>query len=374
VERIPVSGPSITDLEVSYVAEAARTAWYGNANTFNQRFEREFAGHVGVRYAIALPSCTSAIHLSLMALGIGAGDEVVVPDCTWIASAAPVHYVGATTVFADIEPDTWCLSAASFEACITPRTRAVIPVNLYGGMPDYDALREVAQRHGVAIIEDAAESIGSRYHGAPAGSFGVTGVFSFHGSKTLTTGEGGMLVTDDSALHDRVQVLRDHGRQPGDRFFYNTEIGWKYKMSALQAAMGIAQLERLDELVRRKRQVFEWYRARLGKLPQVQLNAEPAGVLNTYWMVTVILPPEAGGKEAVMAKLAEADIDSRPFFHPLSSLPAYAHSPEAADARARNTVSAQIAPHGVNLPSGLGLTESDVERVCAVITGLLPRS
>jgi perosamine synthetase len=365
MERIPVSGPSITEHEVAYVTEAVRTAWYENANVFHQRFESAFARHVGVRHAVALPSCTSAIHLSLLALGIGPGDEVIVPDCTWIASAAPIHYVGATTVFADIDPLTWCLSAASFEAAITPRTRAVIPVNLYGGMPDYAALREIAARHGVPIIEDAAESIGSRYHGLPAGAFGTTGVFSFHGSKTLTTGEGGMLVTDDDALWQRVQVLRDHGRQPGDRHFFNTEIGWKYKMSSMQAALGLAQLERLDELVAQKRRIFGWYRDRLGDLPGVQLNFEPEATLNTYWMVTAILPPEAGGKEKAMAALAEAGIDSRPFFHPLSALPAYAGTASAADARTRNPVSWRLAPHGVNLPSGLNLTEAHVDRVCA---------
>lgn len=370
-ERIPVSGPSITEHEVGYVAEAARTAWYSNANAFNERFERAFAAYIGTPYAIALPSCTSAIHLSLLALGVGPGDEVIVPDCTWIASAAPIHYVGATTVFADIDADTWCLSPSSFEAAITPRTKAVIPVNLYGGMADYDAINRIAQRHGIAVIEDAAESIGSRLNGRPSGSFGTTGVFSFHGSKTLTTGEGGMLVTADRALHDRIQVLRDHGRQPGDRFFFNGEIAWKYKMSSLQAALGLAQLERIDDLVARKRRVFEWYRTHLSGIDGVRLNHEPPGVTNTYWMVTAILPVHVGGKRKAMAVLDASGIDSRPFFHPLSSLPAYAGTPGAESAERRNPVSHALAPHGVNLPSGLGLSEADVERVCAVIRTLV---
>ncbi len=373
LERIPVSGPSITEHEVGYVAEAARTAWYSNANAFNDRFERAFAAYIGTPYAIALPSCTSAIHLSLLALGIGPGDEVIVPDCTWIASAAPVHYVGATTVFADIDADTWCLSPSSFEAAITPRTKAVIPVNLYGGMADYDAINRIAQRHSIAVIEDAAESIGSRLHGRPSGSFGTTGVFSFHGSKTLTTGEGGMLVTTDRALHEHIQVLRDHGRQPGDRFFYNTEVGWKYKMSSMQAALGLAQLERIDELVDRKRRVFAWYRDRLSDLGDIQLNHEPDGVLNTYWMVTALLPERVGGKRITMDALSAAGIDSRPFFHPLSSLPAYAGTPQAAAASGANTVCYRIAPNGVNLPSGLGLRETDVDRVCGVLRELLER-
>jgi perosamine synthetase len=374
LERIPVSGPSITDLEVSYVAEAARTAWYSNANAFNDRFERAFAEYIGIPFSVALPSCTSAIHLSLLALGIGPGDEVVVPDCTWIASAAPISYVGATPVFADIDARGWCLSPAAFEAAITPRTRAVIPVNLYGGMADYDAINQIAAQHGIAVVEDAAESIGSRLHGRPSGSFGTTGVFSFHGSKTLTTGEGGMLVTSDRSLHERVLVLRDHGRKPGDRFFFNSEVGWKYKMSAMQAALGLAQLERIDELVERKRRVFSWYRERLADIDGLQLNHEPDSVLNTYWMVTAILPAAAGGKSLAMDALAAAGIDSRPFFHPLSSIPAYADSEGARSAAGRNATAYRIAAHGINLPSGLGLSEDDVDRVCSVVRSLVQRA
>ena len=190
-----------TRRQPGHAAEAARTAWYGNANAFNDRFEKAFAAYVGTRYAVSLPSCTSAIHLALHALGVGPGDEVVVPEITWIASSAPITYLDATPVFADVDRRTWCLDAASFEACITPRTKAVIPVDLYGGMPDMDAILAVAKRHDIAVVEDAAEAIGSEYRGRRAGAFGAASTFSFHGSKTLTTGEGGMLVTDDDALH-----------------------------------------------------------------------------------------------------------------------------------------------------------------------------
>ena len=196
MEKIPVSGPWITQKEIDYVADAAKTAWYSNANVYNLRFETAFAEYLGVKYAISLPSCTSAIHLSLLAIGVGPDDEVIVPDITWIATAAPISYVGATPVFADIDPKTWCLSAESFEECITPRSKAVIPVDLYGNVPDWDAILTIARKHDIAVIEDAAEAIGSEYRGKRAGSFGVTGTFSFHGSKTMTTGEGGMLVTD----------------------------------------------------------------------------------------------------------------------------------------------------------------------------------
>lgn len=366
--RIPISGPWITEREIRYVTDAVTNAWYSNHAVYHQRFEQAFQRYVGVKHAIALPSCTSAIHLALLALGIGPGDEVVVPDVTWIASAAPVTYVGATTVFADIDPLTWCLSAQSLEACITPRTKAVIPVDLYGGMPDWEALRRVAETHDIAIVEDAAESIGSRYRGRPAGSFGRLGVFSFHGSKTVTTGEGGMLVTDSEALYARAQVLRDHGRPPGDRMFRNNEVAWKYKMSALQAALGLAQIERVDELVERKRAIFGWYRERLQRMPSLTLNAEPSGTLNSYWMVTAVWPAALGiCTEELMRRLEQDGIDTRPFFHPLSSLPAYAAEPEAQSARMRNRTSYDLHDRAINLPSALSLTEAQVERVCGAL-------
>ena len=372
MDRIPVSGPSITAKEIAYVTDAVTNAWYGNANVWHERFEREFARDTGVRHAVALPSCTSAIHLSLLALGVGPGDEVIVPDCTWIASAAPVTYVGATTVFADMDPQTWCLDAKSFEACLTPRTKAVIPVDLYGNLPDYAAIHAVADRHGIAVIEDAAEAVGSEFRGRRAGSFGVTGVFSFHGSKTLTTGEGGMLVTDRDDLHARVLFLRDHGRLPGDRFFRNTEVAWKYKMSSMQAALGLAQLERIEELVARKREIFSWYAAELRDDPRIILNHEAADTRNTYWMVTAIVDASVGReKEWFMEQLLHRGIDTRPFFSPLSSLPAYHDQPQARAAHARNTTSYHLSPRGINLPSALNLQRDDVRRVCAELRTLL---
>ncbi len=216
MEKILVSGPSITQKEIDYVTDAVTNAWYANANMYHERFERAFAEYLGVRYAIALPSCTSAIHLSLMALGVGPGDEVIVPDATWIASAAPITYVGATTVFADMDERNWCLSAESFAACVTPRTKAVIPVDLYGNMPDMNAILAVAKEHDIAVIEDAAEAAGAEYEGKRAGSFGDVSVFSFHGSKTLTTGEGGLLATDREDIYTRC-ALPARPRPPARR-------------------------------------------------------------------------------------------------------------------------------------------------------------
>lgn len=372
MQKIPVAGPWITQKEIDYVTNAVTNAWYGNANIYHDRFEKAFAEYVGVKYAIALPTCTSAIHLSVLALGIKEGDEVIVPDATWIASSAPISYVGATPVFADIDPQTWCLSAESFEACITPKTKAVIPVDLYGGMPDMDAIQAVARRHNIAVIEDAAEALGAEYKGKRAGSFGDTGVFSFHGSKTVTTGEGGMLTTDREDLFRRIQVLRDHGRQPGDRMFWNTEIAYKYKMSSMQAALGLAQLERIDELIQRKREQFEWYKQELSRVDGITLNTEPVGSLNTYWMVTIVLDARLGwNKTHLMEQLSMRGIDSRPFFHPLSSIPAYEDSEQAHIARQRNKVVYGISPYAINLPSALSLSKEEIKAVCAAIRDIL---
>lgn len=368
MERILISGPSITQKEIDYVTDAVTNAWYGDANKYHVQFERTFAEYVGRRYAVALPSCTSALHLALAALGVGPGDEVIVPEATWIASAAPVDYLGATVVFADIDERTWCLSAQSFEACITPRTKAVIPVDLYGSLPDWDAILDIARRHNVAVIEDAAEALGSEYKGRRAGAFGAASAFSFHGSKTMTTGEGGMLVTDDEQLHDRVRFLADHGRVPGDKLFFNAEVGFKYKMSSMQAALGLAQIERAEELVGKKRQIFAWYEERLAGIEGLSLNYQPPGTRNAYWMVTVVLDPKFGlKKQDLMQAMDSNNVDGRPFFFPLSALPAYKGRPEAAVARERNSVAYRLTPYGLNLPSGMSLTERQVDFVCGVL-------
>jgi perosamine synthetase len=372
MKKIPVAGPWITEKEIQYVTDAVTNAWYGDANMYHERFEKAFANYIGVKYAMALPTCTSAIHLSLLALGVKEGDEVIVPEATWIASSAPISYVGAIPVFADIDPQTWCLSAESFEACITPKTRAVIPVDLYGNMPDMNAICDIAHRHNIPIIEDAAEALGAEYKGKRAGSFGETGVFSFHGSKTLTTGEGGMLVTNREDLFKRIQVLRDHGRQPGDRLFWNTEVAYKYKMSSMQAALGLAQLERIDELLKRKREQFKWYQEELAGLDGITLNAELEGTLNVYWMVTVVLDPRFGlNKTQLMEKLSQRGIDTRPFFHPLSSIPAYEDLEQAHLARKKNKIVYGISPYAINLPSALSLSQDEIHTVCVALRDVL---
>jgi perosamine synthetase len=376
IERIPVAGPWVTDLEVDYVATAAREDWYGKAGQSVALFEREFAAYLGLRHAAATPHCTSALHLAYLALGLGPGDEVIVPESTWVATVAPVMYVGATPVFADIEPDSWCIAAASIERAITPRTKAIVTVDLYGAVPDMDAVSAVASAHGIPIIEDAAQAIGSRWHGQLAGTFGDVSTFSFHGTKTVTTGEGGMILTDRDDLFEVISRQRDHGRKPTDhRYFVTDELGWKYRMGSLPAAFGRAQLARLDELLARKRQIFEWYEARLADVPTVRLNHRDPAVDNTFWMVTAVVDADLGlGSRELMARFDDEQIDTRPFFPPLSSLPALAAYATVAGTGERTPVAFDIGARAVNLPSSLLLTEEQVDRVCTTFRSIIRRA
>jgi perosamine synthetase len=368
---IPVAGPWVTEREVAAVANAARNSWFEHGYDESRCFEREFAAATGRAHAIATPSCTAALHLSLMALGIGPGDEVIVPETTWIATAAPISYVGAKPIFVDIDPDSWCLSVDEVREVLNERTKAIIAVDLYGGFPDLVELEALAAESGVHLIEDSAQAAGGWHGSRPAGSFGATSTFSFHGSKTLTTGEGGMVLCDDDDLWERMLFLRDHGRLPGDVTFRSTEVAWKYKMSEFQAAFGRVQLDRIEELVARKRQIFDWYAQRLADAP-LTLNVERPGDRNTFWMVTAVLDSTLGIRSDGLAEQLKAmNLPTRPFFWPLSSLPAYGGSPDITRARQRNTVSYDLAPRAINLPSALVLTEAQVDRVCNALTHLI---
>lgn len=371
-ERIPVAGPSITDVEVEWTARAAREGWYQNHYVFNSKFERAVADYAGVRHAVSVPHCTAALHLALVAAGISKGHEVIVPDATWIASVAPVVYCGADPVLVDMRADTWCLDADAVEAAIGPKTKAIIGVDLYGSMCDWTRLTAIAERHNLVLIEDAAEAIGSTFGGKRAGAFGKAAAFSFHGSKTVATGEGGMLVTNDDDLHARVLFLRDHGRNPSDRFFLNAEIGFKYRMNAVTAALGVAQMSRIDELIATKRRIFGWYRDRLSGVKGVTLNAEPDGTTNSYWMVTAVVDVDYGlDKFELMAGMDARNIDTRPFFTPLSELPAFDDRPDAKRFMSAHSNAARLSRRAINLPSGFNLDEAKVDLVCRAFRDVL---
>lgn len=360
--RIHYTKPSITDLEVEYATDAARHGWGERCYEYLARFELGFKTHIGTQYAIATSSCTGALHIGMAALGIGAGDEVIMADTNWIASAAPIVHLGAKPVFVDILPDSWCIDPVQVEAAITPRTKAILAVHLYGNLCDMDRLLAIGERHGIPVIEDAAEAIGSSYRERRAGSMGVFGAFSFHGTKTLTTGEGGMFVTNDAALYETAVTLSNHGRHARQaKQFWPDLLGFKYKMSNIQAAIGCAQLERIDDLIAGKRRVFETYQAALGGLADVALNPEPEGCQNGYWMPTAVFGPALGiSREHLQAALNPDGIDARVFFHPLSSLPMFEPCPH-------NVNAYDIPRRAINLPSYHDMTAEDIERVAATL-------
>lgn len=364
--RILYTKPSITDKEVHYATEAARNGWGDRCYEYIHRFEDLFKRHLGVKYAIATSSCTGALHMGLAALGVGSGDEVILADTNWIASAAPVAYLGATPVFVDILPDTWCLDPRRVREALTSKTKAIMAVHLYGNLCEMDELMAIAEQRGIPLIEDAAEAIGSVYHGKRAGSIGRFGTFSFHGTKTVTTGEGGIFVTEDGALYDQVMTLSQHGRAKGQtKQFWPDELGYKYKMSNVQAAIGCGQLERIAELIGRKREIFQGYRERLKGLPGIQLNAEKEGTTIGAWMPTVVFDRDTGvTRETLQRAFTEAHIDARVFFYPLSGLPMF-------QPNRKNVVAWDIPERAINLPSYHDLTEADLDRVVNVIRGQL---
>jgi len=357
---ILTAGPSITEKEISYVTDAVTNGWNENWNSYILRFENEFAKYIGTNHAITTSSCTGALHLGLLALGIGAGDEVIVPDITWVATASTVAYTGATPVFCDIEEGSWCMDVNSVESLITPKTKAIFPVHLYGHPANMPKIMQLADKYGLYVIEDAAPSIGAEVSGKKTGSFGHVAGFSFQGAKILATGEGGMLVSNDQDLFDRVKSLGDHGRNP-DYPLAAVEVGYKYKMSNLQAALGLAQLERVDELINRKREINALYQELLSENSYVKVTSELAGCKSIHWMTSIeLLDFSFKEREKFMTMLKKNNIDSRPVFSPMSSLPMF-------NKRSENPVAYRIGSSSINLPSGHNLTDDQIEYICVTI-------
>ena len=355
--RIHYTKPSITELEVQYATDAAATGWGEKCYEYIGRFEQLFREHLGVKHAVATSSCTGALHMGLAGLGIGPGDEVILADINWIATAAPITYLGAEPVLVDIQPDSWCIDPLRVEQAITEKTRAIIAVHLYGNLCNMDALTAIGERHNIPVVEDAAEAIGAVYHGRRAGSLGRFGAFSFHGTKTITTGEGGMFVTNDDHLYERVLTLSNHGRSRAQpKQFFPDVIGYKYKLSNVQAAIGCAQMERVHELIKTKQRILCEYKRALSEIPGIAMNPEPEDVEIGAWMPTVVFPESPGfQREVLLSSLRKRGIDARVFFYPLSSLKTFDH--------VENPVAYSIAPRAVNLPSYHDLSRQDIAYV-----------
>jgi perosamine synthetase len=370
-KMIPVAAPIIGEREIAYVTDAVRSGWVSSIGPYIDRFEEAFARYLGVRHAIAVSNGTVALHLALHAMGLGPGDEVIVPDLTFAATAHTVLQTGAVPVLADVSAATWCLDPRAVERALTPRTRAIIPVHLFGHPADMTALAAIARPRGIRLLEDAAEAHGASIDGVKAGALGDMGAFSFYGNKLMTTGEGGMLTTDDDALAKRCRFLKDHGMSPERRYFH-TELAFNYRMTNLQAALGVAQLEQLEEFIEKKRRIVGWYREALAGVPGLTLNPETPGVRNVCWMISVVLGDEIRlDRDQVCARLRAAGVDTRPFFVPMSALPHLGSARTVGVDGEGCPVSARLSARGFNLPSGCGLTEAEVARAAGALVEVL---
>lgn len=362
---ILTAGPSISAKEAVYSFDAALSGWNSSWSKHLTAFEKEFASYIGVKYALATSSCTGALQIALMALDIGPGDEVIVPDLTWVATANAVRYVGAVPVFADIELDSWNIDATSAEKLITSKTKAIIPVHLYGSPARMNRILDLASRYQLKVVEDAAPAVGATWQGKRCGSFGDFAAFSFQGAKLMVTGEGGMIVTDDDILYQRALKIWDQGRDPLRAFWIDGD-GVKFKMSNLQAAFGLAQLERVDEMIEMKRRLFSWYREGLRGIPCLKFNNEVEGAKSICWMTSIVLDKTAPiGRDELMEKLKKRNVDTRGVFPSISQYPIWSTKCSS------QPNALYIGENALNLPSGISLSKEEVNYVCSQITELL---
>ena len=361
---IPVASPLLTGNEKAYVLDCIESSWISSCGKYVEMFERTFADFCGVRYAVSCNSGTAALHIALLALGIGAGDEVIVPTLTFVATANAVTYCGARPRFVDVEPDTWTLDPGLVEAKITPRTKAILPVHLYGHVANMDAITEIARKHNLFVVEDAAEAHGAEFRGRRVGSLNDAAAFSFYGNKIVACGEGGMMVTDSERLARCAAQLRGQGVDSKKRYWFPI-IGYNYRMPNLAAAVGLAQLERIDCHLNRRREVASWYRDNLGDLPGIRWQVQKDGRGNVDWLFTITLnEPIRVTRDDVIDRLSKRGVETRPVFHPMHTLPPYQ---EMGREDGDFPVAEQVASSGLSLPTWAGLQRDDVTYVCEAL-------
>lgn len=358
--QVPVYRPSLNGREKEYVLDCLESTWISSKGAYIRRFEDGFSERLGVRHAASVCNGTVALHLALLALGITQGDEVIVPTLTYVASVNAIAYTGATPVFVDSVRETWQMDVRDIEAKLTPRTRAIMVVHLYGHPCDMGAISALAVRHNLFVIEDCAEAFGSLYQGKPVGSFGNVATFSFFGNKTITTGEGGMVVTDDKTLHERALHYKGQGLA-AHREYWHDVIGYNYRMTNICAALGLAQLEQADGFIARKREIAELYKAGLQDCP-VEVHRELDGVQHSYWMVSILVP-DASQRDPLREHLARGGVETRPLFHPVHTMPMYARNFQ------RHPVAEDLGWRGMNLPSWPGLSDDTISRITELICG-----
>jgi len=357
--QILTAGPSISSREIVYVNKAVSLGWNLNHSKYIKLFEEKFAQSVGSKYAMTTSSCTGALHLSLLSLGIGPGDEVIVPDITWVATASAVAYVGAKPVFADVDPVSWNITVESIQKVLTNKTKAIIPVHLYGFGAPMPEIVSFAKLNKLFIVEDAAPAIGTEIDGKFAGTFGQFGCYSFQGAKLLVTGEGGMLVSNDEDLMKKAWKIQDHGRKPGT--FWIEELGYKYKMNNITAALGLAQIERVDVQIEKKREINNLYKELLSGIDQLSFQEELVKTKSICWMTSIQFTKTSGLDINFLAKyLGENGVDTRPVFPTIHSYPMWKVNIE-------NPVASYISSNSINLPSGVALTHESVVKISNLI-------
>jgi len=360
---IPIAEPSLGEEELGNVVEAVKSGWISSKGRFVKEFEQNFSDYCGRRYGISTSNGTVALHLALEVLGIKKGDEVIVPDLTFVAVANVVTYCNAKPIFVDSHPEYWCIDPEKIEEKITKNTKAIIPAHIYGHPCDMDWIMDVAEDHNLYVIEDAAEAHGAEYKGKKVGSFGEISCFSFYGNKTMTTGEGGMCLMNDEELAEKMRILRDHGMSPNKKYWHEV-IGFNCRMTNLQAAVGVAQLEKLNEFVENKRQIARWYSEGLKELEVkelITLHPEMKWAKCVYWMYSILVEEKYTIKrDDLIKKLEEEGIDTRPFFYPIHVMPPYKNDE-------RFLIAEEIARKGINLPSGVLLTEKEIKQIVRCI-------
>jgi len=357
-KRISFAGPSITEKEIDYVLDAVRNGWYENYDNYTKKLEKAFAAYIGADHAIATHCCTQALHLAAASLGLGRGDEVIVTDFSWVATAYAVAYTGATCVFADIDPDTWNISPESIRKAITPKTKAIMLVHTFGHPAEMDEIMRIAKEHSLFVIEDAAPSIGAQFKGQKVGTFGDVSCFSFQGAKMTVCGEGGMFLTNNTKLYEKALLLASMGRTDRKSVFWSDMLGYQYTMGNLPAALALAQLERVDELMSRKRSLFDAYYNRLKDIDGIKIMKEKPGCKSNYCYPSILLTKHTRQeRDHILERLKEQNIHARPGFPQMSRFPVFQQ-------RFENPVAALVERQGVSLPSAANMTEADVAFVC----------
>ncbi len=362
-KRIAVASPELDYAEKEMLLRVFEEGWVSGVSPYVGEFEKVFSSWLGVKYAVAVSSGTAALHLALMALDIGPGDEVIVPDLTFAAPANMALAVGARPVFVDVSRDYWCLDPNELRRRITPRTKAIIVVHLYGHPAKMDEIMEVAEEYGIYVIEDCAEAHGAEFMGRRVCTFGHVGVFSFYANKVVTTGEGGMVVTNDSEVADRVRLMRDHGMRPR---YWHVVLGFNYRMTGLQAALGIAQMRKIGKLIERKRRIAKIYAEELQEVPGIVLHPEMSWAKCIYWLYSILIDPKRFGasRDQVMEYLERRGIETRRFSYLLHVMPVYRSH---IDQDARFPMAEYLSEHGLNLPSGPRISDEEIVYVAETI-------